>query len=506
MAIWFCGCTLILAAWWMRWRRVAAAVREASPVECGREVDTLRRLESTAGIRRPIAVVSSGISLEPGVFGIVKPVLLWPRRIAEYLSIEQVEAILAHELSHVHRRDNLAAAVHMVVEAVFWFHPLVWWIGTRLVDERERACDEDVIRLGSEPEVYAESILKTCAFCVESSVVCVAGVTGSDLRRRIERIMRHDIPGRLSAWRKLFLAATGVAVIVGPIVVGALNAPRLRAQSQAIDAKGPTFEVASVKPNRSGERGRLFRFPPGGQFTATNMQLRDLIRFAYGLQEFQISGGPNWVDSDHFDIVAKAEGNPAPEQVRLMMRALLAERFKLTVHNELKELPIYALVVANRDGKLGSQLQRSGADCVPMRPPPGGTLPPLPSAAAGPPRPPDPNGPPRCGAMFGPARITAREMTMTQLANGLTMLVRRVVIDRTGLSGGFDLDVDFTPDQMPPAGQAQVPPGAPPLPSIDPNGPSIFTALQEQLGLKLDPRRGPVDVLVIDRVEHPTED
>ena len=125
---------------------------------------------------------------------------MWPRRIAERLGDEQVEAILAHELSHVRRRDNLAAALHMIVQALFWFHPLVWWVGARLVDERERACDEEVIRLGSEPQVYAESILKTCELYVESRLVCVAGVTGSDLKQRIEAIMSDDARRALSGW------------------------------------------------------------------------------------------------------------------------------------------------------------------------------------------------------------------------------------------------------------------------------------------------------------------
>jgi uncharacterized protein (TIGR03435 family) len=274
---------------------------------------------------------------------------------------------------------------------------------------------------------------------------------------------------------------------------------------QAQDVSNPpAFEVASVKPNKSEQRGGFFRFLPGGQFTATNVSLRALIRLAYVLQEFQVFGGPNWVDSDHFDIVAKTEGSPSPEQVRLMMRALLAERFKLTVHNETKELPIYALVMANRDANPGSQLRHSGTDCVPLTPSPGGTLPPPPPPSAGPPRPGDRNGPPRCGAMFGPGHITAREMTMTQLADGLSQLVGRKVIDRTGLSGSFDLDVAFAVDQLAPAGQAPL--DAPPLSPIDPSGPSIFTALQEQLGLKLESERGPVEVLVIDSVERPTPD
>ncbi len=115
------------------------------------------------------------------MFGIFRPVLLLPEGITERLTAAQLEAILAHELCHVRRRDNLTAAIHMVVETVFWFHPLVWWIRARLIDERERACDEEVLRLGSEAEVYAESILEACKLYLESPLACVSGVTGSDL-------------------------------------------------------------------------------------------------------------------------------------------------------------------------------------------------------------------------------------------------------------------------------------------------------------------------------------
>jgi beta-lactamase regulating signal transducer with metallopeptidase domain len=191
-AIWLGGCAVILLTWCVRWRRVGMAVRQAAPVSDGRALAALRRLERRGGITRPIALVSSDSPLEPGVFGILRPVLFWPRGIGAHLGDAQVEAILAHELSHVRRRDNLAAALHMIVEVVFWLHPLVWWVGARLVDERERACDEEVIRLGSEPQVYAESILKTCEFCLEPGLLCVAGVTGSDLKKRIEAISIWD--------------------------------------------------------------------------------------------------------------------------------------------------------------------------------------------------------------------------------------------------------------------------------------------------------------------------
>ena len=200
-AIWLCGCAAILLTWWISWRRIAVAIREASPVRQGAELNALRRLEAVAGITRPVALVLSNASLEPGVFGIVRPVLLWPRSIAGRLTSAHVEVILAHELSHVRRRDNLAAAIHMLVETIFWFHPLVWWLGARMVDERERACDEDVLRLGGEPQVYAESVLKVCEFYLESPLACIAGVTGSNLKKRMERIMSNRVGGTLNGWR-----------------------------------------------------------------------------------------------------------------------------------------------------------------------------------------------------------------------------------------------------------------------------------------------------------------
>jgi beta-lactamase regulating signal transducer with metallopeptidase domain len=226
LGIWFVGCAAVLLTWWAGWRRVAATVRHGHPMEEGREVDTLRRLEQIDGLDGRIAVIASDTSFEPGVFGIVKPVLLWPLDIGPRLDDGQLEAILAHEVCHVRRRDNLAVAVHMFVEAVFWFHPLVWWLEARLVDEREQACDEEVIRWGSQPHVYAESILKTCEFCVESPSACVSGVTGSDLKRRIEAIMSNQAGETLNGWRKLLLATTGMIAVAAPLAVGAMNAPQ----------------------------------------------------------------------------------------------------------------------------------------------------------------------------------------------------------------------------------------------------------------------------------------
>jgi bla regulator protein blaR1 len=234
--LWLCGFVTVIALIWLRWRRVTAAMREAQPMSHGREVGVLRHLERSAGLRKPIAFCMSAGSLEPGIFGIIRPVLLWPETISQHLQDAHLEAILAHEVWHVRRRDNLAAAIHMVVEAIFWFHPLVWWLGARLIEERERACDEEVLRLGNPPEIYAESILKTCEFCMGSPLPCVSGVTGADLKQRIVRIMTPDSVMTLTVTRKLFLGAMAIGVIAGPILVGLVKAPLVNAQSPQASA------------------------------------------------------------------------------------------------------------------------------------------------------------------------------------------------------------------------------------------------------------------------------
>jgi len=287
----------------------------------------------------------------------------------------------------------------------------------------------------------------------------------------------------------------------------------VRTTGQAPAQPGPQFEVASIKPNKSGDNRVMMSVQPGGRFTATNVTLRMMIRNAYQLQEFQITGGPSWIADERFDIVAKAEtgdqmGDPfraeqtgQPSRGQLMIRALLAERFKLVVHNEEKEMPIYALVPARSDGKLGPQLKASEVDCaaiVAAARARGGRGP------IGPPPDPGRGGPPpQCGIRIGPGNMAVGGSPMSQVATSLSMFAGRIVVDKTGLAGSYDFTLAWTPDQMPGAGQR--PPGAPEPPPIDPNGPSLFTAVQEQLGLKLDSQRGPVAMLVIDRAERPTE-
>lgn len=220
---WFCGFALVLTRWFVQWRRARAAVQCAVPLRAGREADAMRRMQRRLGARS-IAILQSHSRSEPGVFGIVNPVLLWPAGISERLDDAQLEAVVAHEVRHVLRYDNLAAAVHMVVEALFWFHPLVWWLGARLIEERERACDEDVLEFGSDRQAYAESILKVCEFCLASPLECVSGVAGGDLKKRMVYIMTERRLRKLDFGKSLLLVAAGIAAVVAPVAFGLVGA------------------------------------------------------------------------------------------------------------------------------------------------------------------------------------------------------------------------------------------------------------------------------------------
>jgi uncharacterized protein (TIGR03435 family) len=499
--IWALGCLAVFAGWAVRWRRMSGVVRHAAPLTSGREMDIVRRLAAANGVR-PVPILSSDTPLEPGVFGILRPVLLWPCGISGRLTDRQIEAILAHEICHLRRRDNLAAALHMLVQAVCWFHPLVWWIGARLVDERERACDEEVVRLGSDPEVYAESILETCKFYVESPLACVAGVTGSDLKKRIEGIMTNCAADSLTRPRRLLLVTAAIGVFAAPIALGALDGPPLAAQVRSAGNTAVAFEVASVKPNDATQMRVMQRFLPGGGFEAFNVTLGAVIRLAYRLQDFQVVGEPDWVHTERFDILAKAPDGAEQSEVGLRIQSLLAERFNLRAHMETRDRPIYALTVARADGSLGPQLRPSAADCEAIAAARRGGGPP--------PAPPRPGERPLCGQTSRPGGISGGGATMAQLAIILARFTGRIVLDRTDLAGGFDFDLEFTPD--PPARQGiglggglPIPPGAT-VGTADPQAVSIFTAVEEQLGLKLEAQTGPVEVLVIEQVERPAAD
>jgi uncharacterized protein (TIGR03435 family) len=316
------------------------------------------------------------------------------------------------------------------------------------------------------------------------------------------------------------------ALLAAGIIAGSLTlvSPWLAAQTPAEPPNPlPTFEVAAVKVNKSGENFIRFGVQPGGRFTAENVPLRQLLQFAFQVQPFQVEGVPGWGTSERYDITAKAEGDipaTAPGQagpIQYMMRALLRDRFGLVYHNETKEAPVYHLVLAREDGRLGPKLTKSTTDCQAIFAArrgggpgtPGG--PGAPGGRGGP----GPGGPPPlpafgekmvCGFRVGPGLLSGGAIPLSQLANFLSQNLGRTVLDKTGLEGNYDFDVTYTPDQIPAPPPGGAPPGAPALPPIDPNGPSLPTALQEQLGLKLDATRGPVTMFVIDKVSQPTPD
>jgi len=492
-AIWLAGAVVLLLRWWTPWRTLRGMVSRGEALTAGPIVDALRRIERAAGIRQPIPVIAVEAPLVPGVFGVWRPLLLWSRALADQLSRDQTDAILIHEVAHVRRRDNLSTAAYMTVETLFWFHPIVWWIGRRLVDERERACDEAVLGTGQQATVYAETIVASCRIVVDSARPCVVGMAGSDLKKRIERIMQHRPPATLTTWKRATLAMLALASISGPALVGAASARVAPAKGRQAAGGSPMAShpegimfTASIKPSTSLKR--IVDTGAGGRFTATGVTLKYLIQIAYDLQDYQISGGPSWIDNDRFDVAAKLEGENAndafrvatpgaPSQGDLMLRSMLETRFKLGVHLEDKEQPIYVLNFV-KPNVPGPQLRTIGA-C-------------------------DEATSSHCGIQSMPGTLKG-QATLRELAQSLSALVGRAVRDGTGSKDTFDVMLSFTPERLPAPGYADKA-KAMGLPPIDPDGPTLLTALRDKLGLKLDSQKGLAPALTIDRAEKPTKD
>jgi uncharacterized protein (TIGR03435 family) len=266
--------------------------------------------------------------------------------------------------------------------------------------------------------------------------------------------------------------------------------------AQQAATPSPTFDVVSIKASRSDAIAAGLRMNPSGRVEWTYTTLRGLLRMGYqrfGFDPREIVGGPGWIDSDRFDVIATAERPPAtkadgfPEELLAMVRALVEERFKVKVHNEQRNATIYALVLARPDGRIGSALRSVPDTCTEA----------MKAMSDRTPR----TGPPPCsfGASLG--KLIGTGVTIGMIANVLSGYAGRLVVDRTGLAGSFEFELTFDPSST-----AKAPPGAPPGPtSRDDIAPSFVTALQEQLGLKLESTRGPVDVLVVDSAERPTE-
>lgn len=513
VAIWLCGAAVVLTVWRIRWRQMQRQLRRGVPAAAGREFEILQRMNGG----RKISLLLSQHLMEPGIFNAFQPVLIWPEQLSAQLEDTHIEAIMAHELMHVRRCDNLSAALHMLVEAAFWFHPMVWWIERRLVEERERACDEAVLHSGSCAETYAESLLKACRFCVESPLVCVAGIAGADLRKRVRSIMTLRLE-KLGPMRKSLLALLTLAAVAGPVVFGARYAEVKAAQTVTEDwqkaAGGQMeFDVASVRLNPGPAEPANFHLSPDDAYTPTggvlnaDYALTTYIFFAYKImptrEQFQALFGhlPKWVQTDNYEIHARATTmNPTKDQMRLMMQSLLKERFGLVVHLETQDTPVLEMTLM-KPGTLGPQLHRheDGPACDFKV-----------AAVHGAELKDTDIFPSQCGGVEAENRpnqtilMGARDTTMEMMAKSFEIgRVGRPVVDATGLSGTYDFKLTWTPEhgdfgRAPVAGQADAP-------APDPQGTSFLAALKEQLGLRLTSGKAPLKVLVIDHIDRPSE-
>jgi uncharacterized protein (TIGR03435 family) len=252
--------------------------------------------------------------------------------------------------------------------------------------------------------------------------------------------------------------------------------------SSAAYGQGPIFEAVSIKVNRSGEARSSFRGTLSG-ISVTNQTLTDIVRNVWNVNSLQIVGGPSWIREDRFDIEARVSGKAGRDELVAMMKTMLADRFTLAVHHEMRPIPVYALVLARSDGRFGPTLRRSLASCDTRNPRAPGTPPPQP------PPPLDGVDLPACGTNTGRSLLRAAGIELEAFTRNMASAAGRIIVDKTGLTGTFDMVLRFNPDAN----------------DTSADLPSLFAAVQEQLGLKLDAQTAPADVVVIDRVEKPTE-
>ncbi len=478
LGVWLCGLAAIV---WMRyrgWRRIRAAILGSTPMDFGAAVE----------------VRASPDLLEPGVVGLFRPILLVPEGIVQRLTPLQLQAVLAHEACHVRRRDNVTSTVHMLVEAVFWFHPLVWWIGARLLEERERACDEAVLSQGSQPREYAEGILKICESYLEVPVSCVSGVTGSNLEKRLKVILNGDTPAGLNLARKLALGVAALAALLAPLVVGMLEAPALSALAATVPA--PRFISASITPC-TAFRGRPLQDVSPGKLDLGCTTVERYIQQAYGLfanghenplSTLTVTGGPDWVNSEFFHVEAAAQGNPSQAMMNgPMLQGLLEDRFHLKMHREIRAVPVYDLRVAAG----GPKLQPFQGTCIAWD-------------SDNPPADRDPE------RMCGRGRPTSDGLelnaaSMLDLGMFLLVTLDRPILDETGIQGRFDFRMQLPTRYLMnhARGLAALSNPSNPAPPMDPSFVSAVKTEVRKFGLNLEPANGPGEFLLIDRVARP---
>lgn len=433
--IWLAGTLALAARSLLLFRRVHQTLRESSQTS----------------LPFVIPARSSSSQLVPAVVGVFRPTLLLPQGIEERLAPEEMRAVLAHEECHVLWHDNLAAAFHMVVEAVFWFNPFIWWLSSRLINERERACDERVLANGHAPKTYAEGILKVCEHYLQFRFACVAGVSGTNLRQRIEAIMKNELVEPLNRVRKLVLTAMATSAIVVPVMVGSLASTHALAQAAVSDPAVHVF-IHLSSPDEKNVPAPKIPLESGRWIIDVKLPLRSLIARAYGVSESQVVGR-DWSRERIYQITAYGPPSSMKRGDHALLQDLLARHFGLVVKTESRSVEGYVL-----RNSVGNTKFKSGVDDS-------GKL-----------------------IHFYPHGVDMTNCPMSALARFLERGLNAPVVDKTGLNGNYDYKFTWESSA----------PGAP-------DSATAARALETQLGLSLQAESVTADVIHVLSMKSPNE-
>lgn len=462
VGLWMLGASVFmtrLLGGWLYVGRLYGAGLEPADAEWQ---EAFGRMCARIGISFNVKLRVSRLVRAPAAIGLLRPVVLMPLGTLAGLSTGQVEALLVHELAHVLRRDYLVNLLQSAAEALLFYHPAVWWVSGHMRAEREACCDDMAVAVSGDVLTYVQALTE---LETRSTARLAVAANGGSLVGRVARLLGLARP------------SVGMpAPMVAGVILAGVSAFGLLAQS----AERPAFQVASIKRNTTPPPNRkIVRPEPGGRLFAENATVQMLIQNAYRIQAYQVDGGPQWVNTDGYDIVAKPEGEATTAQTWLMLQTLLADRFALAVHRETRELPVFVMTLAKTGVKSAAAKPCEGqaASAVPC-------------------------GKVRVSMEPTDLLLEGRSVPVAELVGMVAAVVGRPVIDRTGFTGSLDVQVKLAREEGAPglAGPAGV--GGPP--SADIGAPNIFAALEEQLGLKLSQGKGPVEVLVIDHIERPT--
>ncbi len=511
--IWFAGAATLLTRFAINLRGLYR-LRKASDV-----VTDAGLLANVARFGRRVRLCRNDAIGSPVTWGIVRHIILVPAAFEE-LPADSRDAVIRHELAHIQAHDFLMRGLAEIARALIWFQPLVWIVWRQLREEQELACDDCVLAAGGKPSAYAKLLLDWDARPVTDSLIAIGMAHRSSLKRRLYALLdtdlrRDKIAGTGVAGASfLALAATLPLAAVSFAQAGPAKPAPAQEQSQTAEtparAPGPQstaqsaarlrFDVVSIKPCKPGAAGGDGSSPGRLHIGCGILAGTDnvgLIQVAYNRyasgqltseKMLPIEGGPDWIHSERFEIGAKAEGQPTIQMMQgPMMRTILEDRFKLRIHRESRQGPVYELAPGKGSTKL-KPLQEG--ICIPVVL--GGALPLVPA------------GRHLCSRMVSPrGRIDIEGGTLEELADLLGMVLDRPVIDKTGITNKFAIHLAFSPEDSAAPRPVTAEPGA--SAAVGPtDAPGIFQAIQEQLGLRLVPARGPVDELVIDHVERPS--